>query len=433
MAEAGTPADSPPSSTPGAAAVSPGPVDFAEVRRDFPILQTMFAADRPLVYLDSGASAQKPQCVIDCESTVYETYYANAYRGVYQFGNQVDEALEHSRERIRGFIGGGQPEEIIFTSGTTMSINLVAQAWGRRHLSEGDEILLTPLEHHANIVPWQQIARERGARIRYLPLTDDGQLAIDQLDEFLTSRTKMFAVTGMSNVLGTLPPLKELATRAHDCGAVLLVDGAQSVPHCPTDVVGAGIDFLAFSGHKLYGPSGVGVLYGRRELLEEMDPFLTGGHMIDRVYADHSTWAPLPARFEAGTLPIAQAIALGAAVEYVESVGLPAIAAREHELLQRAMERLADVPGLTIPGPGPNHRGAIVSFTMEGAHPQDLAMLLDRRGICVRHGHHCTMPLHDLLGLTATTRASFAFYNTLEEVDRLVEGLHFARGKLRLT
>ncbi|MCA9114075.1 MAG: SufS family cysteine desulfurase [Planctomycetaceae bacterium] len=429
MAETVTPADSETS----AGLPASGGFNIDAVRADFPILATVLPNGAPLTYLDSGASAQKPQAVIDCEKEVYETYYANAYRGVYQFGNQVDEALEHSRERVRQFLGAALPEEIIFTSGTTMSINLVAQAWGRKNLEAGDEILLTPLEHHANIVPWQQIARERGATLRYLPLTADGQLDLEQLETCLTSRTKMVAVTGMSNVLGTLPPLKLLAGQAHARGAVLLVDGAQSVPHGRTSVTETGIDFLAFSGHKLYGPSGVGVLYGRRELLEAMDPFLTGGHMIERVFEDHSTWAPLPARFEAGTLPIAQAIALGAAVDYVEAVGLDAIAAREQELLEYAFTRLAEVPGLHIPGPAPDHRGSIISFTMEGAHPQDVAVLLDRKGICVRHGHHCTMPLHDLLGISASTRASFAFYNTHEEIDRLTDGLHFARQRLRLT
>ena len=428
MAETVTPADSETS----AGLPASGGFNIDAVRADFPILATVLPNGAPLTYLDSGASAQKPQAVIDCEKEVYETYYANAYRGVYQFGNQVDEALEHSRERVRQFLGAALPEEIIFTSGTTMSINLVAQAWGRKNLEAGDEILLTPLEHHANIVPWQQIARERGATLRYLPLTADGQLDLEQLETCLTSRTKMVAVTGMSNVLGTLPPLKLLAGQAHARGAVLLVDGAQSVPHGRTSVTETGIDFLAFSGHKLYGPSGVGVLYGRRELLEAMDPFLCGGHMIDQVTMNGFTVAHLPAKFEAGTLPIAQAIALGRAVEFVAELGFCPVHSHEQSVLRYAWEQMRQVPGLQIYGPDTAHRGAIISFTLDGAAAQDVAQLLDIKGVFVRHGHHCTMPLHEHLGVPATIRASFGLYNTKHDVDVLIDALHFVRQELKL-
>ncbi|MEX2288325.1 MAG: cysteine desulfurase [Planctomycetaceae bacterium] len=406
--------------------------DVDVIRRDFPILHKPLPNGMPLVYLDNGASAQKPKVVIEKEIEVYENYYANAYRGVYQFGARIDEEFEKARRKIQELLGAAEPEEIIFTSGTTMSINLVANAWGRRFLRAGDELLVNEMEHHANLVPWQQIAAEKGAILRYIPLTADGRLDLLQLDAVLNTRTKLVAVTGMSNVLGTINPIESIVERAKECGSLVLVDGAQSVPHFPVDVKDPPIDFLAFSGHKLYGPSGVGVLYGRRELLELMDPFLTGGHMIDRVYRDHATWAVLPAKFEAGTLPIAQAIALGAAVDYLNGIGFDAICEHEDRLLRYAHERLRTIPGLTIYGPDPEHKGSIVSFNVKGAHPEDLAQLLDRKGVFVRHGHHCTMPLHDLLCLMNSVRASFALYNTEAEIDALVDAIHFARQKLRL-
>ena len=407
--------------------------DVQTLRRDFPILGRELSGGRPLVYLDSAASAQKPRAVIEKEREVYENYYANAYRGVYDFGARIDEELEASRAKIQRFLGAAEPQEIIFTAGTTMSINLVAGAWGRPFLKPGDELLLTEMEHHANLVPWQQIARETGATLRFIPLTSDGRLDLDRLDEVLTERTRLVAVTAMSNVLGTINPIDELARRAHERGALILVDAAQSVPHHPTNVAASAIDFLAFSGHKLFGPTGVGVLYGRRDLLEAMDPFLCGGHMIAEVFRDHSTWAELPAKFEAGTLPITQAIALGTAVDYVEQIGFDAMAAHERALTTAAHQRLAEIPGMQIHGPAIEQKGAIVSFSIEKVHPEDLAQLLDRKGVFVRHGHHCAMPLHEHLGVPATTRASFALYNTLSEIDMLVEGIHFARKKLRLT
>lgn len=408
-------------------------LNVSALRAQFPALWQRLENDLPVTYLDTAASAQKPQCVIDKEREVYEEYYANAYRGVYRFGDRVSRELEESRARIQRFVGARSPDEIVFTSGTTMGLNLVANAWGRRFLAPGDEILLNELEHHANLVPWQWIARQTGAVLRFIPLTDDGRLDLSRLDEVLNRRTRIVAVTGMSNVLGTVPPLVELIPRARAVGSLVLVDGAQSVPHMPTRVVHEGIDFLAFSGHKLYGPSGIGVLYGRRDLLAEMDPFLCGGHMIERVTLDEFQTAPLPAKFEAGTLPIAQAIALGRAVEFVEDLGFCPIHTHEQSVLRYAWERLRSVPGLTIYGPGMPHRGAIVSFTLRGAAAQDVAQLLDLKGVFVRHGHHCTMPLHERLGVPATVRASFGLYNTADDVDTLVEALEFVRRELKLS
>jgi len=406
------------------------PIDH--IRSQFPILHRPLAKGVRLAYLDTGATAQKPQCVIDKESEVYETCYANAYRGVYRFGAIVDEQLEATRARVATFIGAESPDEVIFTSGCTMSLNLVAMTWARAFVHAGDEILLNEMEHHANLVPWQMVAQERGAVLKFIPLTSDGQLDLSQLDSVLTSRCKLVAVTGMSNMLGTINPVSVLSARAHAVGAIIVVDGAQSVPHLPVNVRESGIDFLAFSGHKMYGPSGVGILYGRRELLEAVPPFLGGGHMIDRVYTTYSTWSAPPAKFEAGTPPIAQAIALGTAVEWVEQVGLPAAHEYEQGLTQRAWDALLQIPGMQIHGPAPHLRGGILSFTLAGAHPEDLAQLLDRKGVFVRHGHHCTMPLHDKLGVSATVRASFGVYTNDEDISQLIQAIHFAREKLRL-
>ena len=408
----------------------PFPIDH--IRSQFPILHRPLAKGVRLAYLDTGASAQKPQCVIDKESEVYETCYANAYRGVYRFGAIVDEQLEATRARVATFIGAESPDEVIFTSGCTMSLNLVAMTWARAFVNAGDEILLNEMEHHANLVPWQMVAHERGAILKFIPLTTDGQLDLTQLDAVLTNRCKLVAVTGMSNMLGTINPIDLLAMRAHAVGAIIVVDGAQSVPHLPVNVRQSGIDFLAFSGHKIYGPCGVGILYGRKELLEAMPPFLGGGHMIDRVYTTHSTWSAPPAKFEAGTPPIAQAIALGTAIEWLDQVGLTAAHEYEQALTQRAWDALMHIPGMRIHGPTPHLRGGILSFTVAGAHPEDLAQLLDRKGVFVRHGHHCTMPLHDKLGVSATVRASFGVYTNDEDIHQLVQAIHFAREKLRL-
>jgi cysteine desulfurase/selenocysteine lyase len=402
------------------------------VRRDFPILERPLADGRPLVYLDTAASAQKPRAVIEKIRACYEEFYANVHRGIHELGDRMTTELEAAREKVRALLNARQSEEVVFTSGTTMSINLVACGWGRKFLKPGDEILLNEMEHHANLVPWQRAAEATGAVLRYLPLTEDGRLDLAKLDECLSRKTKLVAVTAMSNVLGTINPIDELARRAHDVGSLILVDGAQSVPHDRTDVQRSRVDFLAFSGHKFYGPTGVGVLYGRREWLEAMDPFLTGGHMIREVYKDRATWADLPAKFEAGTGPFVEAVGLGAAIDYVQSLGFSAIHACEARLTQIAYEKLQTVPGLTIYGPGPAGRGSLLSFTVEGLHPHDISDLLNRRGVAIRAGHHCTMPLHDLLQVTATARASLAFYNTPAEIDALVEALHYARRVFRL-
>lgn len=406
--------------------------DIERVRREFPILDRPLSDGRPLVYLDTAATAQKPRCVVEKVRACYEEFNANVHRGIHELGDRMTTELEAARDKIRALLNAREAEEIVFTSGTTMSINLVAFAWGRKFLKAGDEILVNEMEHHANLVPWQRAAEATGAALRYLPLTSDGRLDLTQLDACLTRKTKLVAVTGMSNVLGTINPIDELARRAHDVGSLILVDGAQSVPHAPTDVQRSRIDFLAFSGHKLYGPTGIGVLYARRELLEAMDPFLTGGHMIREVFKERSTWADPPAKFEAGTGPFIEAVGLGAAIDYVQSLGFSAIQQYEHALTELAFQKLRCVPGVTIYGPEPDQRGSLLSFTVDKVHPHDLSDLLNRRGVAIRAGHHCTMPLHDLLQVVATARASLAFYNTPAEIDALIEALHYARRVFRL-
>ena len=402
------------------------------IRAQFPALQQIDAQGRPVIYLDSASSSQKPQVVIDKEREVYEQYYANAYRGVYRFGDRVSRELELVREKLANFLGAKSTDEIFFTSGATMGLNLVANAWGRKFLKAGDEIVLSMLEHHANTVPWQWVAQQTGAVVKFAPLTDQGELDLAAFDELVSPRTSVIAITGLSNVLGTIPPLEHISNRAREVGALLVVDGAQSVPHLPLDVVKQHVDFVAFSGHKLYGPSGVGVCYGRSALLEAMDPFLCGGHMIATVSTEGFTLAPAPAKFEAGTLPIAQAIALGAAVDFVEQYGLDAIHAHEQQLMTYAVKQMSSIPGLKIFGPSHSERGAIIPFVIDGAAAQDVASLLDVHGVCVRHGHHCTMPLHHWLGVPATIRASFGIYNTLADVDALVAGIQSAREVLKL-
>ncbi len=406
------------------------PVD--QIRQDFPILHQKLTGDKPLVYLDTAATAQKPQVVIDQLRECLEQYNSNVHRGIHQLGDRMTTEMENAREKVQRFIGAREVDEIVFTSGTTMALNLVAYGYARRHLQPGDEILLNEMGPHANFVPWQMAAQATGASLKFIPLTDDGRLDLTQLDSLFTPRTKILAVTGMSNVLGTVNPIAELTRRAHDVGAKIVVDAAQSVPHLACDIAATGIDFLAFSGHKLYGPTGIGVLYGRRELLEATDPLFGGGHMIREVFRDHSTWADVPAKFEAGTAAFNEIVALGAAIDYVQQIGLTRIAAYEHQLLEYATQVLSEVRGLTIHGPAPEHKGSITSFTVEGVHPHDMSDLLDREGVAVRAGHHCTMPLHDLLQLTATTRASFAFYNTFAEVDILADAIRKARRVFRL-
>jgi len=397
----------------------------AAVAAEFPILGREIAG-KPLVYLDSAATSQKPRAVIDALDASYERHNANIHRGVYTLAQEATERFEGARSTVARFMGATDPETI-FTKNATEALNLVAYSWGRRNIRAGDRILLTPMEHHSNIVPWQILAREVGAQLDYVELTDDGRLDLDSLDALLAHEPKLVAVTHVSNVLGTFNPVEEIVARAHAAGAVVVVDGAQAAPHMALDVKAIGTDFYAWTGHKVYGPTGVGVLYGRRELLEEMPPFLAGGDMIRSVDFFESTWADLPWKFEAGTSPYVQATGLGAAIDWASALDMGAVRAYEAELTAYALERLAEVPGLAIFGPAAEHRGALVSFALEGVHPHDIAELLSRENVCIRAGHHCAQPLMRRLGVPATTRASFAVHNTREEVDRLIDGLHEAR------
>jgi len=404
------------------------PLDVERLRADFPILSTVLhgtaeKAGVPLVYLDNAATTQRPRQVIQSITDVYERQYANVHRGIHWLSDQSTDLFEEARGKVRSFIGATAPEEVIFTHGTTESINLVARSWGDANLRPGDEILLTEMEHHANVVPWYQAAARTGAIVRFLPITDDGRLALDQLDKFLTDKTRVFAFTAVSNVLGTINPVADLVAAAHRVGAVVLVDAAQSAPHQKVDVVALDVDFLAFSGHKMLGPTGVGVLYGRRALLEAMPPFLGGGSMISRVTTAGFEPAELPAKFEAGTPPIVPAIALGTAIDYLEAVGVNAIHAHELALTRKAHDVLSTIPGLKFLGPAPEHKSGIVSFKLDKVHAHDVAQLLDRQGVAVRAGHHCAMPLHKRLGINASSRASFYLYNTPAEVVTLGRAL----------
>lgn len=404
-------------------------LDIERVRADFPALsQTVHG--HPLVFLDSAASSQKPKPVLEAMERIYRECYANVHRGVYAFSEEATQAYENARDRVASFINAPVREEIIFTRNTTEAINLVAYAWGRTNIRSGDRILLTEMEHHSNIVPWQRLAQEKDAALVYLPITDDGLLRMDLLDSLLDERVKLVAVTMVSNVLGTINPVKEIIRKAHAVGAVVLVDGAQAVPHMPVDVQDLDCDFLAFSGHKMGGPTGSGVLYGKETLLDAMPPFLSGGDMIRKVEWESATWNRLPWKFEAGTPAFVEGIGLGAAVDYLTGMGMEAIAAHERELTAYAMEQLSALPGLTIIGPPAQQRGGVVAFTFRQIHPHDVAHMLDMEGIAVRAGHHCAQPLHRRLGLTATVRASFYLYNTADEVDRLVRALERIRGML---
>ncbi|HEU5015035.1 MAG TPA: cysteine desulfurase [Roseiflexaceae bacterium] len=401
--------------------------DILSLRREFPILQQEING-APLAFLDSAASSQKPGCVIDCLEDYYRRYNANVHRGVYKLSEEATFAFERARGKVARFVNARSPKEIIFVRNTTEAINLVARAWGDANLKAGDRILLSVMEHHSNLVPWQMLAQRTGAQLDFLQIDGDGRLILDDLERLLTEQTKMVALTHQSNVLGTINPVQKIAARAHAVGAVMLVDGAQSVPHMPVDVQALGIDFLAFSGHKMCGPTGIGVLWGRRALLEAMPPFLGGGSMIKIVSLHETTYADLPARFEAGTPAIGEAIALGEACDFLSDVGMQRIHAHEIELTGYALERLAGVQGLTIYGPqDTSMRGGAISFTLDGVHPHDVAAILDGEGIAVRAGHHCCQPLHALLDIPATTRASFYLYNTPEEVERLVAALEKAR------
>lgn len=403
------------------------PLDPTALRADFPILSTKIHDNVPLVYLDNAATTQRPRQVIQALVDTYEKHYANVHRGIHWLSDQSTDLYEDAREKVRVFIGAAAREEVIFTHGTTEGINLVARSWGDANVRAGDEILLTIMEHHSNLVPWQQLAERTGATLRHIPINEAGELELATLDTLLTSRTKLVSLAAVSNVLGTINPVEEIVKRAHAVGALVMVDAAQSAPHLVTNVQAMGVDFLALSGHKMLGPSGVGVLWSRRELLEAMPPFMGGGSMIRRVKPDSFEPADLPAKFEAGTPPIVPAIGLGAAIDYLNAVGLPAIHAHELLLSQRAHEVLAEVGGVRIIGPAVEKKSGIVSFTVEGVHSHDVAQLLDRQGIAVRAGHHCTMPLHKRLGITATARASFYFYNTLEEVELMGSALADAK------
>ena len=399
-----------------------GTIDVDRVRADFPILGRMSHGKR-IVYLDSANTSQKPRQVIDTVSEYYREHNANLYRAVYELAEEATAMFETARLKLAGFIGAPDPTTVVFNRGTTESINLVAHAWGRRFLKEGDEVLLTDMEHHSNIVPWQLAANATGAVLRYLPLTDDGWLDLTDLEDLLTERTKVLAITGQSNVLGTLPPLKQLASAAHAVNAIVVVDGAQLVPHNPVDVIDLGIDFLTISGHKMLGPTASGGLYGKRELLDAMDPFLGGGEMIMEVFPERSTYKEPPHKFEAGTMNIAQEIGLAAAIEYLGSLGMDAVREHEKQLTAYAIGRLEDA-GAVVHGPKDVEvRGGAVSFWFKDIHPHDLAQVLDQEGVCVRASHHCAQILMRRLGVPATTRASFYVYNTMEEVDALVDAL----------
>jgi cysteine desulfurase / selenocysteine lyase len=400
-------------------------LDVAKVRADFPILHQEVRG-RPLVYLDSAASAQKPRAVIDAISHFYTHDNANVHRGVHTLSERSTAAFESARERVARFLRARDSKEIVFVRGTTEAINLVAQSFGRENVGPGDEVLITELEHHANIVPWQMLCEQQGATLRHLPVDPRGDLVLERLEELLTPRTRILAVTHVSNALGTVVPVKELIRRAHARGVPVLVDGAQAVTHFPVDVQELDCDFYAFSGHKLFGPMGIGVLYGKRERLEAMPPYQGGGDMILSVTLEKTIYNRVPYRFEAGTPDVAGTVGLAAAIDYLERVGMESIAAHDRELLAYAEEAVGRVPGVRLLGRA-RERSGVVSFVMEDIHPHDIGTILDREGVAVRTGHHCAQPLMQCFGVAATVRASLALYNTREDVDALVRGLHKVR------
>ena len=397
------------------------PLDVEAIRDDFPILKQKI--DPPLVYLDSAASSQKPNRVIEALSEYYRSYNANIHRGIYRISEKATAMYEESRKKIARFINARRPRQIIFTRNTTESINIVAYSWGNANLRAGDEILVSVMEHHSNLVPWQLLAQRTGAKLQFIEVTDEGFLHLEDLNRLLTERTKLVAITHVSNVLGTVNPVQSITSAAHAVGAKVLIDAAQSVPHLPVDVQAINCDFLAFSGHKMCGPTGIGVLYGKLDLLEEMPPFLGGGSMIRTVQRERSTYADLPQKFEAGTPSIAQAIGLGAAVDYLNDIGLDAIHPHEQDLLEYAHQKLSEIEGITIYGPKPRHRVGAITFNLDRIHAHDVAGILDQDGVAIRAGHHCTQPLMQRFGVIATARASFYLYNKLEEVDSLYDGL----------
>ncbi|WP_368503373.1 cysteine desulfurase [Alkalihalophilus sp. As8PL] len=395
-------------------------MNVAEIKKHFPILD-QHVNGHPLVYLDSAATSQKPASVIEKLDDYYRRYNSNVHRGVHTLGTMATDEYEGAREKVRTFINATSAEEIIFTRGTTTALNLVAGSYGRANLSAGDEIVITPMEHHSNIIPWQQVARTTGATLTYLPLQPDGTIDLKDVEETISEKTKIVSVMQVSNVLGTINPVKEIAEIAHRNGAIMVVDGAQSAPHMKVDVRDLDCDFFAFSGHKMGGPTGIGALYGKKELLNKMEPIEFGGEMIDFVGLQESTWKELPWKFEGGTPIIAGAIGLGAAIDFLNEIGLDEVEKHEHELALYAMERLSEIDGMTIFGP--KHRAGVVTFNLDDVHPHDVATVLDAEGIAVRAGHHCAQPLMKWLDVTATARASFYIYNSKEDVDTLKESL----------
>jgi cysteine desulfurase / selenocysteine lyase len=406
-------------------AVSPQlKLDAPKLRADFPIFEQLIHG-KPLAYLDSAVTSHKPRSVLDTMRTFYETSYGNVHRGVYTLSERSTEAYEGARQKVASFVNAPSPREVIFTRSATEGLNLVAYAWGLSNLGPGDLVVVTELEHHSNYVPWQYIAGRTGAGFRMIPLDDGGELQLDSLDEIAADGDVKVVATGLvSNSLGTINPIERLSSWAHDRGAIMVVDAAQGAPHRRIDVQALGCDFLAFSSHKMCGPTSVGALWGRGELLEAMEPFNLGGHMIRSVRFEETTWGEIPAKFEAGTQPIAEAVGFGAAVDYVTEVGLELIERHEHELAAYALERLGEIPGVTLYGPPADRRAGIVSFNVDGIHPHDVSQVLDWEGIAIRAGHHCCQPLMRKLGVTATNRASFYLYTLPDEIDRLVDGLH---------
>ena len=404
--------------------IQQGSLDTTRIRADFPILRRQVKPGVPLVYLDNAATSQKPFAVIETMDDFYRQYNSNIHRGIHTIAEEATAKYEEARGRIAEFIGSPSPKQIIFTRNATESINLVAFSWGRANLYPGDLIILTEMEHHSNLVPWQILALERDLRLEFIPVTPDGLLDLEVFNELLELKPRLVGFTHMSNVLGTINPAKEIIRLAHQAGALTVVDGAQSVPHLPVNVQDLDADFLAFSGHKMCGPSGIGVLYGRKDLLESMPPFLGGGDMIKRVELRSFVPNEIPYKFEAGTPAIAEAIGLGSAVKYLDSIGMQKILNHEHEIASYALERLEEVPGVSVYGPEADKKGAVFAFSMKGIHPHDISQILDAEGIAIRAGHHCAMPLHEKFNLPATARASFYLYNTREEVNLLVKSLY---------
>jgi cysteine desulfurase/selenocysteine lyase len=400
--------------------------DVRSIRADFPILDRLVHG-RPLVYLDNAATSQTPRQVVKALVDYYENYNANIHRAVHTLGEEATAAYEGAREKVRAFINAPSAESVIFTRGTTEAINLVAYSWGRANVREGDEILLTQMEHHSNLIPWQRLAKETGATVRYLPVDADGRLELNGLENLFEANTRMVALPHVSNSLGTINPVEAVAAEARRQGVMVLVDGAQGAPHVPVDVQAIGADFYAFSAHKMLGPTGVGVLYGRRELLEEMDPFLGGGEMIRKVTYEGATWNDLPWKFEAGTPNVADTIAFGAAIDYLCDLGMAAVRKHEMELTAYALKKLGEIPGITLYGPpDAADRGGVVSFNFDDLHPHDLGQVLDQHGVAIRSGHHCTQPLWRHYGVSGSARASFYIYNTVEEVDTLADAIRAA-------